>query len=149
MEFRSDDPAKLPTTTTKRGIDASSRLYLQVKNRMREGMKIFTDYTNKWKTNVRVSKTHISEGTRLSFSDVKAKTRNLSFRKVKKGVGGELYKPVLPMPEPKTTTRTRISFSKEVVDVETVSEHLFGRPGVKPDKVGEKCFDQVLREARK
>ena len=38
VEFRSNDPAKLPTTTTKRGIDASSRLYLQVKNKMREGM---------------------------------------------------------------------------------------------------------------
>jgi len=46
VEFVSDDPSKLPTTTTKRGIDASSALYLQVKNRMREGMQIFTNYTN-------------------------------------------------------------------------------------------------------
>ena len=33
VEFRSNDTAKLPTTTTKRGIDASSSLYLQVKNK--------------------------------------------------------------------------------------------------------------------
>ena len=30
VEFKSDDPGKLPTTTTKRGIDASDPLYLQV-----------------------------------------------------------------------------------------------------------------------
>ena len=49
VDLRSKDPGKLPTTTTKRGIDASSPLYLQIKNKMREGMRIFTDYTNKWK----------------------------------------------------------------------------------------------------
>ena len=40
VEFRSDDPSKLPTTTTKRGLDGSSPLYLQVKNKMREGIDL-------------------------------------------------------------------------------------------------------------
>ena len=56
VEFRSNNTAKLPTTTTKRGIDASSSLYLQVKNKMREGMKMFTAYTNHWKDNADESK---------------------------------------------------------------------------------------------
>ena len=43
VEFRSSDAAKLPTTTTKRGIDASSPLYLRVKEKMREGMKILKE----------------------------------------------------------------------------------------------------------
>ena len=47
VEFQSNDAAKLPTTTTKRGIDASSSLYLQVRHRMMEGMQVFTSYTNK------------------------------------------------------------------------------------------------------
>ena len=60
VEFRCDDPAELPTTTTKRGVDASSVLYLQVKNKMREGMKLFTDYTNRWKG--------LTEETRAQFA---------------------------------------------------------------------------------
>ena len=47
VEFQSNDAAKLSTTTTKRGIDASSSLYLQVRHRMMEGMQVFTSYTNK------------------------------------------------------------------------------------------------------
>ena len=61
VEFWSDDPSKLPTTTTKRGLDASSSLYLQVKNKMREGMKIFTTYTDKWKGKSNESKTHTAD----------------------------------------------------------------------------------------
>ena len=49
VEFRSNEAGKLPTTTTKRGIDAASPLYLQVKNKMREGLKLFTTYTYWWK----------------------------------------------------------------------------------------------------
>jgi len=45
VEFRSYNSRKLPITTTKRGIDASSDIYLYVKNFMREGLKIFISYT--------------------------------------------------------------------------------------------------------
>jgi hypothetical protein len=43
--FESNDPSKLPTTTTKRGIDLSSDIYADVKIKIREGLKLFTDYT--------------------------------------------------------------------------------------------------------
>ena len=71
VEFRSNDAAKLPTTTTKRGIDASSSLYLQVKNKMREGKQIFTNYTNKWKENVRESQDHIKSGSPYALDRIK------------------------------------------------------------------------------
>lgn len=45
----SNDPVKLPLTTTKRGIDASSDVYLIVLKHMMEGVKHFTDFTNRWK----------------------------------------------------------------------------------------------------
>jgi hypothetical protein len=48
--FCSEKPELLPTTTTKRGIDGNSELYLHVRDKMIEGMKIFTQYTNQWKT---------------------------------------------------------------------------------------------------
>ena len=47
--FESNNPKNLPMTTTKRGIDTSSNIYAAVKDRMRQGLKIFTDYTNRWK----------------------------------------------------------------------------------------------------
>lgn len=50
VEFKGD-PTKLPTTTTKRGLEFSSRIYQQVLNRMREGTRMFIDFTNWWKQN--------------------------------------------------------------------------------------------------
>jgi hypothetical protein len=100
VEFRSDDASKLPTTTTKRGIDASSPLYLRVKNKMREGMRIFTDYTNKWKGRADESRKQIEAGTALALEQIKAQAANLPFRLTKKSVPqGEQYKPLLPMPK--------------------------------------------------
>ena len=42
VEFKSDDPRELPTTTTKRGLEANSHLYLQIRQKMCDGLKIFT-----------------------------------------------------------------------------------------------------------
>ena len=79
VDLRSENPWKLPTTTTKRGIDASSPLYLQIKNKMREGMRVFTDYTNKWKGRADESKNHIQRGLRLPLEELRLKSEELSF----------------------------------------------------------------------
>jgi hypothetical protein len=47
--LKSDDPKKLPLTTTKRGIDAASNVYSEAKDLMREATKNLTSFTNKWK----------------------------------------------------------------------------------------------------
>ena len=100
VEFKSSIAWKLPTTTTKRGIDASSPLYLQIKNKMREGMRVFTDYTNKWKAGSEESKKQIiSAGEPLSFDDVKIASNQLKFSSTTRSVPpGEQYKPDLPLP---------------------------------------------------
>jgi hypothetical protein len=150
VEFRSDDAAKLPTTTTKRGIDASSQLYLQVKNKMREGMRIFTDYTNKWKGRADESRKQIDAGTPLSFVELKLEATRLSLTATKKSVpAGEQYKPMLPMPKKLERRQRRISFVKNVEDVRNVADYLFEDPEKDPSVVGEHCFDLVLKEARR
>jgi hypothetical protein len=150
VEFKADDASKLPTTTTKRGIDASSRLYLQIKNKMREGMSIFTDYTNKWKGRAEESKQHIKEGTPLSFEEIKAKADSLPFSATKSSVPrGEQYRPDLPFPKKVESQKRRISFVKDVDDVRRVGEYLFNDDSTDPSIVGEACFDLILREARK
>ena len=148
VEFRSDDTAKLPTTTTKRGIDASSSLYSQVKRKMREGMKIFTAYTNHWKDNPDESKRQIALGNHYDLNQIKNMVETLDMSPVKSGLRGEKFNPTLPRPESKKSTKKRISYSKELDDIQTVQSHLFGENKAKPSQVGEKCFDVILEEAQ-
>jgi len=150
VEFRADDPSKLPTTTTKRGVDASSALYLQVKNKMREGMRMFTDYTNKWKIRPEESRRHIEAGEPLSFEDIKTEAERLPFSPTKTSVPkGDQFKPELPLPKKLSPSTRRISFVRRVSEVQTVAEYLFEDPTTQPSVVGEKCFDLILKEARK
>jgi len=149
VEFRSDDASKLPTTTTKRGIDASSQLYLQIKNKMREGMSIFTDYTNKWKGRADESRKQIEAGTPLSFEQIKLETARLPFNTTKKSVpAGEQYRPALPMPRRLEPRNRRISFTKDIDDVKRVAEYLFEDADKDPSAVGEECFDLILKDAK-
>lgn len=150
VEFSSDDPAKLPTTTTKRGIDASSTLYLQVKNKMREGLRFFTDYTNRWKGRFEESKAHIAGAKVLGLEQLKVEAKKLPFSETKKVFPkgkAEQYRPSLPMPK-QDNKKTRISFLRENEEVRRVSGHLFkGDQDREPSEVGSKCFEIVLEEA--
>ena len=150
VEFKADDASKLPTSTTKRGIDASSALYLQIKNKMREGMRLFTDYTYRWKGFAEESKRHIELGTPLSLEQIKAEAKELPFSPTKRTVPrGEQFRPSLPIPKKLESQKRRISFTKDVDDVKTVAVYLFKDDNVDPSDVGEKCFDLLLREARR
>ena len=148
VEFQSNDAAKLPTTTTKRGIDASSSLYLQVKNKMREGMQIFTNYTNKWKGNVSESQDHITSGSPRALDEIKKEAENLKLNPIRSGLRGNQFKPKLPLPEQKEPTTKLISYRKHSDDIQTVQSYLFDDQEVSPSKVGEECFDQMLKEAQ-
>lgn len=150
VEFRSDDASKLPTTTTKRGIDASSPLYLQIKNKMREGMRIFTDYTNKWKGRAEESKRQIEAAKPISFEEIKEQAKSLPLTRTTKSVpAGEQYKPELPSPKKLGSRRRRILFVKNVEEVSAVANYLFKDPDTDPSAVGEKCFDLILEETRR
>jgi hypothetical protein len=150
VEFKSDDPSKLPTTTTKRGIDASSRLYLQVKNKMREGMRLFTDHTNKWKGRANEAKKLVDVGEHLSLESLKSEAEKLEFTATpRQALAGQQYKPYLPLPKHESTRRRHISYYKDVGDIRTVAAHLYANAHVDPSEVGERCFDLMLREADK
>ena len=148
VEFRSADPSKLPTTTTKRGIDAASPLYLRVKNKMREGMKLFIDYTNWWRGRLDEAKKHIEGEVPVTFHEVKAMSETLRFTATTKTIlPGQQYKPRLPSPKSLEPKKRRISFLKNAEEVETVAEHLFEDRETDPSEVGERCFEIILGEA--
>ena len=148
VEFQCSDAAKLPTTTTKRGIDASSSLYLQVKNKMREGIKLFTNYTNHWKNDADESKRQIALGTPHTLDEIKKEVEALKMNPVKSGLKGEQFKRPLPRPKPKEPTKKQIAYRKDSEDIQTVQRYLFGDQEVSASKVGEECFDQMLKEAQ-
>lgn len=148
VEFQCNDASKLPTTTTKRGIDASSSLYLQVKNRMREGMKVFTNFTYQWKGKGNESQKYIDSGEPLALDETKTKSEKLKLNSVKSGLRGRRFMPKLPMPEPEPSSKKRISYSKDLEEIQIVQDYLFEENSVTPSQVGEKCFDQMLREAQ-
>ena len=58
VSFKSNEATKLPLTTTKRGIDVSSNVFLLVRDRMREGLRIFTAFTYRWKGKIDDSRDH-------------------------------------------------------------------------------------------
>ncbi len=146
VEFRANDASMLPTTTTKRGIDASSPLYLQVKNKMREGMAIFIDYTNKWKGKAEESRVH--DAPTMQFAELKAASDQLHFSTTRRAPGaGQQFKPALPQPQKIDPRRRRISFVRELDDIRTVADYLFDDPDIDPSVVGEKCFDLFAQEA--
>jgi hypothetical protein len=149
VEFRSNDAKKLPTTTTKRGIDANNPIYLQVKNKMLEGLRIFTDYTNKWKTREPESRKYIQEKAHLSLAELKIHTERLTLKSYTKSYPpGYQYKPILPSPSIIKPTQRRISFIKDLSDINKIAEYL-SESSAQPSEIGEKCFDIILDEAKK
>lgn len=149
VEFSSEDPRLLPTTTTKRGINANSEIYSAVRDRMVEGLKIFTRYTNEWKSkeHIEIARSSIKDDKMLDLSEIKDKTSSLKLNSSRTGIKGSFYKPVLPKPIPKDNLR-RIQFDRTADDIDKVAEYLFGTIDVSPTKVGEQCFNTILEESR-
>lgn len=158
VHFRCQDPRKLPITTTKRGLDLSSDLYLYTKDFMKEGLKIFTSYTNKWKNNIPQEKetmknaSFIDPNTVLRDLPAEAwtKTRVRNSTKSTNIVDEKYYKPSLPLPD-KVTKGERgksIKFSRKPDEVKIVSEYLFEDRERDASEVGNECFEKVLKEAQ-
>jgi hypothetical protein len=148
--FTSDDAEKLPITTTKRGIDGNSDLYLATKDFMREGLKMFTDFTNRWKGN--------SEEKRKMFTDaprmmplVNNKVENVvpddQWSRVNRSIGGNAFKPKLPIPR-ETDPLRQIKFNRKLSDIKLVSEFIFDDDSIAPTEVGNYCFEDFLKRAK-
>ena len=68
--FESNDPKQLPMTTTKRGVDHSSEVYIAVKDRICEGLKTFTNYTNKWKDQNKLEREYSSITAKVAYEEL-------------------------------------------------------------------------------
>lgn len=146
--FKCNDPSKLPITTTKRGIDGNSELYLNVKEYMREGLKLFTDFTNKWKHSTPERTAMKGKATTTNAGSIAEMVPKSSWSTVHKGMGGHRYKPSLPTPK-ETDPIKQIRFSRLRSDIQIVAKHLLDDADAAVSDVGARCFDDVLRKVRK
>lgn len=150
--FESKNPKSLPMTTTKRGVDTSSSVYSAVKDQMRKGLKMFTDYTNRWKGQNEGERIYSTAAQNVSVDlltkphkEVEA-TTSVEFTKYK---GAFVFNPKLPKPANDKPFK-RISFSRSEEDILTVVEYFYEdrTHPVKPSQVGEKCFEMILEQAK-
>lgn len=151
IEFRSKNADRLPVTTTKRALDTSSNVWLESLVKMKEGMRIWTSYTNQWKNHPRSDQSSHWEDAR-PFSLGEAIAAVAARSSVKKTNAQIEFNPqkakVLPMPKEKTPSSRRIVFSRPIEEVRLVSKMLFDADDEKPGIVGERCFEIVLTKAK-
>ena len=154
VTFESNNPQELPMTTTKRGINLSSPIYAAVKDRMREGLKLFINYTNIWKGRIQMERSqHSTKTERVPFA--KILENNTEFQashglKFASSSGGMIFKPVLPKP-PSDKNYRIIRYTKPTEDIKILSEYFFNDESleISASIIGEKCFDTVFELACK
>lgn len=146
--FKSKDAKKLPVTTTKRGVEGNSELYLAVKNIMRDGLKQFTDFTNKWKSPTE-ERTAAMRGATSSYlaQDVGEHVSSEQWKNNPGELKGQLFKPRLPKPKDIDPVKS-IQFSRQLKEINEIREY-FEDAGMSNSQVGTKCFEYVLQRARK
>lgn len=146
--FKANNAALLPLTTTKRGIDGNSELYLAVKEYMREGLKHFTDFTNKWKKSTKELSLLNASSPTVRTESAHSLVPKDKWTTVTRGAGGRRFKPSLPLPKDDDPSKV-IKFSRPASEIAEVAELLFDDADISPMDVGMKCFDDALKRARK
>lgn len=146
--FRSSTPWKLPLNTTKRGLDADSLVYLQTLDIMQEGLKKFTDFTNKWKGREEETGPAFTATAAVRAIDVPALVGDeQNWIKVRK-TGGRKLVPNLPLPAP-THKRKRIAFTRDEEEVIFLATRLFADEDANPADVGLRCWEDRLAAERR
>ncbi len=147
--LRADDPHLLPLTTTKRGIDAASNVYSEVKDMMRVATKSLTSFTNKWKKFPDRRNSWYRESTHIGLPELRnlIREREIPTRAMRGTPAVRQYKPKLPEPEQQHSS-SRISYLVEKTDLSAVVAHFYDEPNVSNEDVGKMSFGLALTAAR-
>lgn len=146
VKFESNDPSKLPMTTTKKGIDASSDVFLRIREKMINATKFFTSYTNAWK-----NKRDIEKSLIISKSELKSSEDTIAFMNKQKLIKGEYIPNTLPKPKKEKNKETvaTIKFDAEKDKISEIADYFFEDKNHNKNKVGEKCFEVVYVRIKK
>jgi hypothetical protein len=155
IEFRSKRADKLPVTTTKRALDTSSNVWLESLVKMKEGMRVWIDYTNQWKNQASSEQQQARHWEDARPMPLNQAIDTVSQRKATKKSEdqGVEFNPrknkVLPEPPSKAPSDRRISFSKPIEEIRLIGKALLDDENALPNTVGAKSFDLVLAQAKK
>jgi hypothetical protein len=118
---------------------------------MREGMKLFTDFTNRWKGNSEAKRKMFSDAPQilsLNNKNVDSIVPENQWSKVTRSIGGNAYKPNLPVPK-QTDPLKQIKFNRKISEIKLVSQFIFDDDSFAPTDVGNYCFEHFLERAKK
>lgn len=145
--FSTDEPQKLPISTTKRDLDVGAELFLYARRYCMEGLRECTDFTNKWKGMEEEANAHFRESQRQDArTEVRLAAKHGST--VRGSPKAKKASAKLPVPEQRNPMR-RISFTRKESEVRRVSEFLFDESSQKPSIVGQECFDRTLKASKR
>lgn len=153
IEFRSRRAEKLPVTTTKRALDTSSNIWLMTYPKMKEGMRVWINYTNKWKNHPRSDQSIFWEDARpLALASA---VEAIAARPNAKRPDGRIeFNPQkqpgssFPQPAEMKPSSRRIVFSRPIEQIRLVAGALLDSCDEKPGVVGEKCFDLIYQNVQ-
>jgi len=141
--LRSEDPRRLPLTTTKRGLDAGSDIYSKVKDMMREATKGLTSFTNKWKNFEDELENLYKDTTYVELADLRQEAPAVAQRVYHRFADVKRYAPNLPTPVLEKTS-SRVSFQAAKAEISRLSLVYFGQTAAKASEVGEEAFRREL-----
>lgn len=101
--LKSSDPKLLPLTTTKRGIDAGSNVYSEVKDLMRESTKQLTAFTNQWKKFPATLETIYKSSEYVDLTKLRSMPADLTLSALRKHPEMQSYRPTYPLPTQQRT----------------------------------------------
>lgn len=148
VHFRSNNPIKLPVTTTKRGLDTSSSIYWTAKNRVKEGLKIFTSFTNYWKK-ASEERTQLFQSAKKinALQPGQSKSPLVKLVTAKRDDDGKYQIPILPKPsEDADGKMVNIAFAKEKQKVEEIRDFFFEGKKKSASEIGAWCFDKMYSQ---
>jgi hypothetical protein len=114
---------------------------------MREALKHFTSFTNKWKGQTPERDAIQSQAASIDIRTASASVPVEKWKDVRKGIGGRRFVPLLPEPPSESRTR-RVQFTRPVEDIALLGDHLLGDPKAKAADVGIASFEWALKKAK-
>jgi hypothetical protein len=124
VSFHSDDPSKLPWTTTKAEIDTTSPLYRRAVVQMKEVTRAYIDYTTRRKGDLETAKKAEADAKPVPLDQVKRST--------------QLKLPQLALS--KKIAVVNIAYQKPMAEVKAVARAL-GNPSLAYRTIGVKTFE--------
>jgi hypothetical protein len=145
--FSTNQPEKLPISTTKRDLDFGADIYLRARQYCIEGLRECTGFTNKWK-GMEAEANVLFEGAKRKDARTEVRLAAKHGTVVRGSKNARKSLAALPIPETRNPMR-RISFTRKEDVIQKVSSFLFNESGQAPSTVGQECFDRTLKASRK